>query len=33
MTETSSAFRWTECATTIALVGVAWIVAGSLARR
>lgn len=33
MAETSSAFRWTECATTIVLVGVAWIVADSLARR
>jgi len=33
MTESSSAFRWTECATTVALVGVAWIVADSLRRR
>ena len=33
MTETSSAFRWTECATTVVLVGVAWIVADSLKRR
>jgi uncharacterized membrane protein len=33
MTESSSAFRWTECATTIALVGVAWTVADSLRRR
>jgi uncharacterized membrane protein len=33
MTETSSAFRWTECATTIVLVGVAWVVADSLKRR
>ncbi len=33
MAETSSAFRWTEGATTIALAGVAWIVADSLARR
>ena len=30
MAETSSAFRWTECATTIVLVGVAWTVADSL---
>jgi uncharacterized membrane protein len=33
MTETSSAFRWTECATTIVLVGVTWVIADSLARR
>ena len=33
MAETSSAFRWTECATTIVLTGVAWIVADSLKRR
>ena len=32
MTE-PSAFRWTECATTIVLVGVAWTVAESLERR
>lgn len=32
MAETYSPFRWTECATTIVLVGVAWIVADSLAR-
>jgi uncharacterized membrane protein len=31
MTE-PSAFRWTECATTIALVGVTWVIADSLAR-
>jgi hypothetical protein len=29
----SSAFRWTELATTIVLVGVAWVIADSLARR
>jgi len=33
MAETSSVFRWTECATTVVLVGVAWIVADSLRRR
>ncbi|HWA90568.1 MAG TPA: hypothetical protein VG889_11060 [Rhizomicrobium sp.] len=33
VSETASAFRWTECATTIALVGTAWIVADSLKRR
>jgi uncharacterized membrane protein len=33
MTETTSAFRWTEAATTIVLTGVAWIVADSLKRR
>jgi uncharacterized membrane protein len=33
MTETTSAFRWTEAATTIVLVGVAWTVADSLKRR
>lgn len=33
MAETSSAFRWTELATTIALVGVAWTVADSLRVR
>ena len=32
-TETSSAFRWTECGTTVVLVGVAWVIADSLARR
>ena len=31
MVETASVFRWTECATTVVLVGVAWIVADSLA--
>jgi uncharacterized membrane protein len=33
MTDPSNAFRWTECATTVVLVGVAWVVADSLARR
>ena len=33
MTETSSAFRWTECATTIVLVGVAWTIADSLKQQ
>ncbi len=32
MTE-PSAFRWTELATTITLVGVTWVIADSLARR
>jgi len=32
MTE-PSAFRWTELATTIVLVGVTWVIADSLARR
>lgn len=32
MAETSSAFRWTELATTIALVGVTWTIADSLKR-
>ncbi len=32
MAETASAFRWTELATTIALVGVTWTIADSLKR-
>jgi uncharacterized membrane protein len=32
MTDSANAFRWTECGTTIVLVGVAWVVADSLAR-
>jgi hypothetical protein len=32
MKQTSSAFRWTECATTIVLIGVAWVIADSLKR-